>query len=1133
MSDAMGPTLPILSPRVLAWHSAFADAGREFGPLPLWFWNADLDEVELLRQLDLFENAGCAGAIVYARHGLRTAYLSSEWMSLVRVVAARARERGLQLWVADDENWPGGVGPDAGQGYYLKVERRSASAASSSGDCQRISTSEPASPDTGILAACAFVRPPEGTPLDAANVVDLAPGSPNELGRWSPPDGLPWEIVIFSACSYPHRDFLADGSGEDLLRSTHALYEAAMGDLLSAGITGFFSDELAPVSVWNVPDPTALPWTPALKTELSDPSLLHALLPLAVDIVGGWPARNRYWRMVADRYDRQFFQPIQAWIQDRGLAWAGHLLFEEPLLSQVIAQADSARVMQRFTMPVVDNLLLRKPGIEQNLAASGAQESGHPAAVESFGGAGWGLDLASRRNHVDVQAARGMDRLIPHGVFYSSAGKRKRESPPSEFLREPFSAVYPDFAQHVSRIGWAMSQGRPGASVALLYPLRSAWSAIVAPHSPLGLAVEEDLRMVAHLLEETNYEYAFLSEDSLAAAEISGARLRVGPFDFSILVLPSCPFISREAWERVMEFLDAGGQILALGMIPEGFEDGPDEALQEELLRLAAVEADTVRRSYLLRQRSAIGGQEVFTHTYKSAEGGRFSAFQAALSPDAEFARGEVRQILNACCPPDVDCRDLNILCRRRILGGLDLYWIVSIAEEPAEIRLGLRGHGSPEIWNTLSGAREPIWQHTWVGTDQTNVTLRLHPAEGVLVALPAEEWPHVESANFVVQSVAADDSTAFVRGYDDPIHAVKVVSAVTGQPHAVWREGHRAVRLETFSPPAIPSLNLDEGWHMQRLDANVLVLDEWRYRPDERGGGRILGWHKRSHPDWSVLPEREPISWFPELEPLEQDIPAYCWFQTEVSVQEWQAEYPAWLAIETVDAPLRCWINGEELLLRGWAETAGAGGAVVSPGVLADPGIRWANLSARLSAGHYCLVLLADYRRVREYARPDNRRRIPIDLVPAPARIVGEFRVLDRPRGRALTTREFTVGSLGSWTTAGYPHYSGAMSYRKTVAIPGDFTRGQIVLEIADAAACVTTYVDGSEIASLPWPPFRVDLTSIVRPGASSDLELVVHNTNSNALLGREDPSGLLGSVRLTAYPHVRVKGERYPTKG
>ena len=55
----------------------------ETGIYPFWFWNGQIKEEEILRQLELIRNSGCRGAVIHARKGNKIPYLSERWFGLM------------------------------------------------------------------------------------------------------------------------------------------------------------------------------------------------------------------------------------------------------------------------------------------------------------------------------------------------------------------------------------------------------------------------------------------------------------------------------------------------------------------------------------------------------------------------------------------------------------------------------------------------------------------------------------------------------------------------------------------------------------------------------------------------------------------------------------------------------------------------------------------------------------------------------------------------------------------------------------------------------------------------------------------------------------------------------------------
>jgi len=48
-------------------------------PMPIWYWNSEIQAEEAKRQIDEYIKQGAHGAAVYPAIGLRTRFLSEEW----------------------------------------------------------------------------------------------------------------------------------------------------------------------------------------------------------------------------------------------------------------------------------------------------------------------------------------------------------------------------------------------------------------------------------------------------------------------------------------------------------------------------------------------------------------------------------------------------------------------------------------------------------------------------------------------------------------------------------------------------------------------------------------------------------------------------------------------------------------------------------------------------------------------------------------------------------------------------------------------------------------------------------------------------------------------------------------------
>src|SRR5919201_928237 len=112
------PTLPVDA-------DTFRAAPREYGILPFWFLNGELDPDEMLMQLREFRDKGMPGIILHGRYGLETPYIGETSLDRIKLAVEEAARLGLKTWIYDEMNWPSGTAdgrvlrarPDLAQRY--------------------------------------------------------------------------------------------------------------------------------------------------------------------------------------------------------------------------------------------------------------------------------------------------------------------------------------------------------------------------------------------------------------------------------------------------------------------------------------------------------------------------------------------------------------------------------------------------------------------------------------------------------------------------------------------------------------------------------------------------------------------------------------------------------------------------------------------------------------------------------------------------------------------------------------------------------------------------------------------------------------------------------------------------------
>jgi hypothetical protein len=166
--------------------------------------------------------------------------------------------------------------------------------------------------------------------------------------------------------------------------------------------------------------------------------------------------------------------------------------------------------------------------------------------------------------------------------------------------------------------------------------------------------------------------------------------------------------------------------------------------------------------------------------------------------------------------------------------------------------------------------------------------------------------------------------------------------------------------------------------------------------------------------------------------------------------------------------------------------------------------------------------------------------RTLPEPVETAIAAVEGPWDVGFQPNRGAPA--KVSLDKLSSWSEnadTGVKYFSGTGTYSKTIQAPADWfqTGAQLWLDLGDVKNLAEVSVNGKPLGIVWKPPFRVDVTGALKPGANT-MEIKVTNLWVNRLIGDQQPdvtkkytytaqqfyradspllpSGLLGPVKL-----------------
>jgi len=189
------------------------------------------------------------------------------------------------------------------------------------------------------------------------------------------------------------------------------------------------------------------------------------------------------------------------------------------------------------------------------------------------------------------------------------------------------------------------------------------------------------------------------------------------------------------------------------------------------------------------------------------------------------------------------------------------------------------------------------------------------------------------------------------------------------------------------------------------------------------------------------------------------------------------------------------------------------------------EPGYRWLRLSVppqaralRVPALDYPWLTFVDGRPANsapEISLPEGTRTVVLR--------VSALEILDRPFELVSATASMP---LATWSVPGLEHFSGSMTYEKTVELPASLLKERVLLDCGKVGVVAEIWVNDVYAGARPWRPFAVDVTDHLRVGPNH-FKIRVANTEANAravgesigILEKIDQNGWLGPASLVPY--------------
>ena len=572
-----------------------AAPGVEMHGAPFFALNAKLDPEEMRREMNVFHTMGMGGCFLHTRVGLATPYLGKDYMDSLRAAVEECEKLGLKPWLYDEDRWPSGA---AGglvtkdprfrmrKLVFLEAGEEMDTTVRDGGDAVYQAEANEGGEQTLAWFALKF----DGeimTSYRRINEADALEAGEKKFRafRQTTPVGNPW----FNGQTY--LDTMNPDAVAEFIRVTHEAYKKEFGNYFGNVIPGIFTDEPT-YSRSNFRAESSLPWTDRLPEayEAKTGKSIIDEIPLLFYRLNGEPfakVRVDFFDTAADLFHHSFMKQIGDWCEANNLAFTGHLLAEDTVISQIGTCGSAMRGYEYETAPGID-LLTEHWNIFDTAkqCTSVAHQFMKPYRLsETYGCTGWDFPFFGHKALGDWQYALGINFRCQHLSWYSMKGQAKRDYPACIFDQSPWYKSHHYLEDYFGRIGAALQHGEEQRSILVIHPIESTWGVF----SCFNRTGEDDAVEVNRLcdvrmrLMKANLDFDYGEEEMMSRhARMDGDLLRMAKAAYKTVVVPQLRTIRKTTLDLLQDLHNHGGNVIYIGTPPE-YLNGEKSSLPAEV----------------------------------------------------------------------------------------------------------------------------------------------------------------------------------------------------------------------------------------------------------------------------------------------------------------------------------------------------------------------------------------------------------------------------------------------------------------------------------------------------------------------------------------------------------------------
>ena len=516
----------------------FRDPPREFGILPFWFLNDDLDEAEIARQLADFEAHGVYGVIFHPRVGLPRdiGWMSQRMLYFLGVTVAEAKRRDMRVMLYDEGMYPSGS--SAGQVVAANSDYQSRCLA-----MRELRDGEDPAPAVGenLVAVVARQSRQRLAVIDRRHDGYMRGLHYADHDVPRQPDGAePPED------EHPVADLLNPDAVATFIRLVYDKFAECFADEFGQTIVAMFTDE---PSMLGKPRGRARVWPGTTGI------LEHVNALLGYDFEPHLPAlwfddepgaehyRGEYQRAIENRLQQTYYAQIFHWCQRHGLPLTGHPTWGDDIGPQRYLHIPGQDSVWREVLPA--SALEGKQSTQAKCTSSAMAHFRRRRNMnECCGVYGHELTWQEMKWLANWCFVRGVNMLCPHAFFYSVRGARIDERPPCVGPNSPWWDRYKLYADYCRRMSCLNTDCQHVCHVAILgqtnfLPWRAA-------------------RVCFQHQRDFNYlEDRHLWED----ADVDEHGIRLADMHYDLLIIDGIDALPNRA-QPAIELLESAGRVV-------------------------------------------------------------------------------------------------------------------------------------------------------------------------------------------------------------------------------------------------------------------------------------------------------------------------------------------------------------------------------------------------------------------------------------------------------------------------------------------------------------------------------------------------------------------------------------------